>query len=137
MYVKAGSVTRIIASKTKIAPIKTLSIPCLELLGCLLLAQLMFSFIRVLQDVMMIDEKYYWSDSEVAIAWIKGTDKKWKPWIQSRVNKIKEISDVKSWNHVSTKINPADIGTREVTALKIADNDQWWCGGGCSSIKTG
>ena len=77
---------------------------------------------------MMIDEKYYWSDSEVAIAWIKGTDKKWKPWIQSRVNKIKEISDVKSWNHVSTKINPADIGTHEVTALKIADNDQWWYG---------
>ena len=43
VYVKAGSVTRIIAPKTKIAPIKTLSIPRLELLGCLLLAQLSIS----------------------------------------------------------------------------------------------
>ena len=72
-----------------------------------------------------------WSDSEVALAWIRGKDKQWKPWVQNRVDKINEICEVDSWHYVNTAMNPADIGTREETALKMADNDLWWYGPSC------
>ena len=123
-----GIISRIITSKTKVAPIKKLSIPRLELLSCLLLSEVMANVQKLLRDVVTVKEVFYWSDSEVALAWIKGECKQWKPWVQSRTNKIKVMSDVKQWQYVNTKINPADIGTREGSIINFSRDDLWWFG---------
>ena len=124
----SGCVSRIVSAKTKVAPIEQLSIPRLELLSCLLLTELMQSISRLLNDTVKIDKKYYWSDSMVALAWIKAKEKIREPWVHNRVGKIKEMSKGDDWYYVNTGINPADIGTRESSALKIVSNDAWWCG---------
>ena len=120
--------SRIVTSKTKVAPIKKHSIPRLELLSSLLLTELMQSLSTAIKDVVSIEKKYFWSDSEVALAWIKGEGKQWKPRVQNRVQNIREMSNVDVWYHVCTELNPADIGTREAAALKFANNDLWWYG---------
>ena len=124
----SGTISRIITSKTKVAPIKKLSIPHLELLSCLLLSELMSNLCELQQHVIIVDRKYLWSASEVALAWMKGEGKIWKPWVQNRVNKIKEVSDVDDWQYVNTKVNPADIATREGSIVKFPKNDLWWYG---------
>ena len=117
--VNESGVSRIVTSKAKVAPIKVVSIPRLKLLSCVLLAEIMEKICGLLKDV-KISKKYMWSDSEVALAWIKVKDKVRESWVQNRVNKIKEICDVNSWNYVNTSLNPADIGTREASELKFA-----------------
>lgn len=124
------NISRFITSKTKVAPIKKLSIPRLELLSCLLLAELMHGVCRVLKDVVIVDKKLYWSDSSVALAWIKGTGKEaGEIWVKNRASKIRELTKSEdgslTWYHVSTKQNPADIGTREESAVKFNENLLW------------
>ena len=123
-----GIISRIVTSKTKVAPIKKLSIPRLELLSCLLLSELMSTVCRLLQDVIVVNQKYLWSDYEVFLAWTKGQDKQWKPSVQNRVNKIRQISDADQWQYVNTGITPANVSTREHSMMKPAENDLWWYG---------
>ena len=125
-----SSASRLVASKCKVAPIKKNSIPLLEFSSCVLLAELMHKVVKILKDVVIITDKRYWSDSEVAISWIKSDEKKpkLKPAVQRRVRKMKKICDVNNWGYVHTSLNPADIGTREASALTIQDNELWWFG---------
>ena len=131
IYVQASSAdqstsaSRIVTSKCKVTPMKKKSMPRLELLACVLLVELMWRLCKTLKGVKMIKEKHFWSDSEVALAWLKGEEgkAKWTPWVERRVKKVKKRSDAKEWDYVHTSINPADIGTREASAMKIKDND--------------
>ena len=128
-YVSSDGVfSRLLASKTRVAPLRKLSVPRLELLSCLLLADLMSKIIGVLEKDVIIDASYYWSDSEVALSWVKNGSTKLQPWVNNRVKKIKLLSDYKNWNYVKTDINPADIGTREVGMKNLVNNLLWWYG---------
>ena len=123
-----GFTSSLITSKTKVAPVKRLSIPRLELLGCLLLATLMQSVCEAFKDVIVVNKKYFWTDSEISLAWIKNSNKEWKLWVENRVNKIRDLSDKNDWFHVPGDINPADIPTREFDLLLFGENNLWWHG---------
>ena len=82
------SASSLVSAKTKVAPINKRWIPQIELLSCELLAELMESVCKFLLGVIVVDKKYFWSDSQVVLAWIKGKDKTWKSWVQNRTTKI-------------------------------------------------
>ena len=132
IYVRAeeshGVCTRIVTAKTKVAPMKKQSIPRLELLSCMLSTQLMNNVCKSLENIIKINNKLFWSDSEVALAWVKGVHKQWTPWVENRVKKVRKKSNIDSWHYVNTHINPADIGTRGDLALKDPNSDLWWYG---------
>ena len=65
-----------LCSKTKAAPFKKLSIQRLELLGCGLLSKILKDVLVALTGRVSIDSVYCWSDSEVALCWVKGKEKK-------------------------------------------------------------
>lgn len=60
--------TRLICSKSRVAPLKSVSIPRLELCACLLLASLMSTVMRELH--IDLDSYYCWTDSTIALSWI-------------------------------------------------------------------
>nr|XP_047142821.1 uncharacterized protein LOC124817075 [Hydra vulgaris] len=64
---------RLIASKTKISPLKPISIPKLELSSCLLLSSLMACVIESLNSTLKIENIYCWSDAMDALCWIKNS----------------------------------------------------------------
>ena len=75
---KLGIRVSLLASKSKVAPINKTSIPRLELLACMLLVKLLA---EVLPCVPQTDtcKKYGWSDSMVALWWIREKVKCWWP----------------------------------------------------------
>lgn len=78
----------LVMAKSKVAPIKKLSIPKLELMGALLLANSIKKVVRALD--MKFERIFCWCDSKIVLAWIKGNAKKWKTIVASRVLKIEK-----------------------------------------------
>lgn len=119
---------QLIASKSKVAPIGGETIPRLELLSGLALARLMSHVRRELEGKYKIDRVVCWLDSEIALWWITGTGKEYKLFIQNRVVEIRRLIDPKSWRHVPTDQNPADVLSRGSLASELKEMRSWWCG---------
>ncbi|XP_065645752.1 uncharacterized protein LOC136076206 [Hydra vulgaris] len=73
---------KFLVSKSLVLPLKEISIPRLELLGCVLLSRLIEEVLRVLSGRVKLDSVICWCDSEVALYWIKGKERTWKPWVE-------------------------------------------------------
>ena len=101
----------LLVSKSRVSPLKELYIPRLELLGCVLLSRLVEEVLRVLRGRVKFDDVICWCESEVELYWIKGKERTWKAWVESRANVIRKIVDIEKWNHISGKLNPADFLT--------------------------
>ena len=52
-----------------------------------------------------------WSDSMVAVHWIKGKRSSLKPFVANRVAKIQSTWDPECWRYCASKENPADLLT--------------------------
>jgi len=122
-----GEITvRLICSKSRVAPLKVISLPRLELLAAVILARMIYKYAPILQ--MKISKKYYWSDSKVVLAWIASESSRWKTFVGHRVGEIQELTVMSEWNHVSTKDNPADLVSRGCEPTQIQNNQLWWKG---------
>ncbi|GFX20185.1 uncharacterized protein TNCV_1437451 [Trichonephila clavipes] len=65
---KSETLVRLITSKSRVAPIKSLTIPRLELCAAVLLAKLVKRVVAALQ--LETAELYLWSDSMIVLAWL-------------------------------------------------------------------
>ena len=70
-----GCFVSLFSGKTKVAPMKGFSIPRLELLGCVLLTELMNSVKSAIHPVWGVQNVHYWTDSEISSYRIKGFNK--------------------------------------------------------------
>ena len=114
-----------VASKTRVAPLKTLTIPRLELLSAVLLARLISNITDSLSTRIDLKEPKCYTDSQVSLFWIKGTGRDWRPFVQNRVNEVHKLVPAEYWDHCSGKENPADIPSRGLTPIELSVNQLW------------
>ena len=93
-----------------------------------MLTTLIGSIRRAVSSRIKVDSTHCWTDSEVALCWIKGNRKLWKPWVESCVVNIRRVVEKGLWHHVPGEINPADIPTRMVSDFKEALVKDWFNG---------
>ena len=125
-----------VVCKTRVAPLKPQTIPRLQLLSALLLTQILINVSESLRNRLPLQAPKCFTDSQVALYWITDLGKEWKPFVQNRVNEIREAVPVSSWSHCPGLLNPADIPSRGVTVEELASSMIWRSGPDLTQIPT-
>lgn len=131
---------RFVVAKTRVAPLQSQTIPRLELLSALLLSRLVTSVSDSLQYTLSPMEQRCFTNSQVALYWICGIGKEWKPFVRNRVAEIRRQVPPNCWSHCPGKTNPADLPSRGLPLLELSVNRLWrsgpeWIKAGMSLIE--
>ena len=122
---EATTTVHFVVSKTRVAPLQAQTIPRLELLSAFLLSKLIVAVSDSLQPTLSQLEISCFTDSQVALYWIRGISKEWKPFVQNRVNEIRKNVHPNHWRHCPGISNPADLPSRGLPPLELSVNQLW------------
>ena len=85
--------TQLWCSKSRVAPLKSISIAKLELCAALLLARIVHKCIPYINHV--VDDVYLWSDSKIVLCWLRSCSRTWNAFVANRVGEIQSLTAVK------------------------------------------
>ncbi|GFW26969.1 integrase catalytic domain-containing protein [Trichonephila clavipes] len=114
-----GVKVSLVRAKTRVAPLKQVTIPRLELMACCIGARLAHSVQKSLNITEM--ETVFWSDSMVALYRLRGKGG-WSVFVSNRIKEIQNLFPNSDWRHVPGKINPADLTSRGCSPSHFVTN---------------
>ncbi|XP_062701549.1 uncharacterized protein LOC134285208 [Aedes albopictus] len=113
-------------AKTRVAPLKFLSIPRSELQAALLGVRLADSIMASLS--ITISKRHFWTDSKDVLCWLKSDHRRYSQFVAFRVSEILESTEINEWRWISTKLNVADEGTKWSRLPDLSSDNRWFRG---------
>lgn len=116
----------IVGAKSRVAPLKFVSIPRLELQSAVIGVRLASAISNALS--FKIDECFYWTDARDVLCWLRSDHRRYSSYVAWRVSEILDATDVKTWRWVSSKDNVADQATKWKRQVDLSSSSKWYKG---------
>ena len=116
----------LVMAKSRVAPLKPITIPRLELTAALVSAKVSAFLQKELEYNEM--EIFYWTDSKVVLGYIGNDARRFHVFVSNRVQQIRDLTLPSQWRYVDTKSNPADFASRGMSAENLISTTEWWNG---------
>ncbi|XP_055622826.1 uncharacterized protein LOC129766332 [Toxorhynchites rutilus septentrionalis] len=114
----------LVAAKTKVAPLKPLSVPRLELQAAMIGTRLLSSVLTSLD--LPVSRRFLWSDSSTVLSWLRSDSRRYHQFVAFRVGEILTSTSMDEWNYVPSKLNVADTATKWKDAPSFDSKSSWY-----------
>ena len=117
---------RLLIAKSRLAPMKPMTIPRLELQAAALAVK-MDELIGGELNI-PLQQSVFWTDSMVVLQYINNVDKRFHTFVANRISVIRERTTLLQWRHVNSASNPADDASRGLKVDDLLINTRWFYG---------
>ncbi|XP_055622783.1 uncharacterized protein LOC129766287 [Toxorhynchites rutilus septentrionalis] len=114
----------LVAAKTKVAPLKPLSVPRLELQAAMIGTRLLSSVLTSLD--LPVSRRFLWCDSSTVLSWLRSDSRRYHQFVAFRVGEILTSTSMDEWNYVPSKLNVADTATKWKYAPSFDSKSSWY-----------
>lgn len=121
-------IVHLLGGKTKLAPLRDMTIPRLELCAAGLLARWLSRIKSTLAAQLTISGVYAWTDSSIVLSWLTNPHDAYKVFVSNRVHQVQQLLPECNWRHVSSEENPADCASRGLQPSELAGHTLYWQG---------
>ena len=112
-----------IMSKSRLSPLKALSIPRLELCAAVMAVKMDRKLRSELR--LPLQQSVFYTDSQVVLQYIRNTALRLQTFVANRVTTIRDGSSPEQWVYIESKRNPADHASRGLSAKKLVSCQEW------------
>lgn len=109
----------LVMGKSRVAPLKPVTIPRLELTAAVCSVRISQQLRRELEY--HIDREYFWTDSNVVLGYIRNESRRFHVFVANRVQEIQDSTSIDQWKYIESKENPADEASRGMKAQELLD----------------
>jgi len=111
----------LLLGKSRLAPIRQMTIPRLELSAAVIAVRMDQMLSRELS--LEIQDSIFWTDSMIVLQY--SCSKRFQTFVANRLSVIHDGSMSKQWRKVGTKENPADDVSRGLNRFDMISSDRW------------
>ncbi|XP_055622051.1 uncharacterized protein LOC129765665 [Toxorhynchites rutilus septentrionalis] len=116
----------LVSSKAKVAPLKQLSVPRLELQAAVLGTRMAKAIAE--NHTLRIKKRFMWTDSTTVLDWLRSDSRKYRQYVAFRIGEILSKSSIEEWRWVPTKLNVADEATKWGKGPSFDSKSRWYKG---------
>ncbi|XP_058827913.1 uncharacterized protein LOC131687843 [Topomyia yanbarensis] len=116
----------LVMSRSKVAPLKQLTIPRLELQAAVLGARLAQTVQQ--NHSFKIEQVFLWTDSRNVLSWIKSDQRRYRQYVGFRIGEILSLTNATDWLWIPTKYNEADRVTKWKQGASFHSDSSWFRG---------
>ena len=113
----------LVIGKSRVSPLKPVTIPRLELTAKV------SNLVKRELSIKNISE-FYWIDSQIVLGYIYNEARRFRVFLANRVQQIRDYTDKNQWKYIGTERNPSDAASRGITVDNIEKVQAWFEGPG-------
>ena len=113
----------LMAGKSRVAPIKPVTIPRAELTAATVSVRMNETMITEMG--IPIDNVVFWTDSMTVLKYIENKTTRFHTFVANRIGLIRDGSEPLQWRYVDSANNPADDASRGLPADAFLNSKRW------------
>ena len=126
IYTNGDAHCGFLMAKTRVTPVKSITIPRLELTAAVTAVRVNAILEREIE--IPVNAVHFWTDIQTVLRYIHNKKSRFHTFVANRIQTIHELSQPSQWHYVKSDLNPADEASRGLTMAELLQSERWFQG---------